>query len=328
MENRGMSYDIYNTAEKRKDFNLENIQLLKDFLDYCESKGMSPESIKQYKNRLECFFVYLLLEKNNKSFIDLTKKDIILWQGSRIKLGKSSSNIRQSRASMSSLGNYIESIEEENYPNYRNIIGKIPAPPNEQKREKTYLSEDQIILIENELLRREEYQKLVLISLLYDSASRKSELWQTLKEVDYTNRETKLVIGKGKKIFTLPFSKKTAEYIKLYLEKRGEDNSPFMFISKNKNGDVKQISKSSISSYCKYFSEILKELTSEDVNIYPHSFRCSRLSNIYHDKHLPVETVQKYAHHSNASTTINSYIEDRQGDTNKSVFKEDNEMEE
>ena len=43
---------------------------------------------------------------------------------------------------MSSLSSYIEMILDDEYPDFRNIIGKIPPPPRNEVREKTVLTDD------------------------------------------------------------------------------------------------------------------------------------------------------------------------------------------
>jgi integrase/recombinase XerD len=325
MSNRPTVYDVYETEDKKITFNPINNMLLKEFLEHCVSQKMSPETIKQYKNRIEVFYVWLLEERDNKSFLDVKKKDIIAWQSSRVLAGKSSCNIRQTRSALSSLANYICDICDEEYPNFQNIINKVKAPSLEYTREKTYLSQEEINIIKNELIFRKELQKLVYLLLTYDSASRKSEAWQALKNVNFETRETNIVKGKGKKTFTMPFSKETAIYIKQYLDKRGEDDCPYLFVSTSHKKKVTHIAKGTLNNWCKYFSAILKEKTGREANIYPHSFKTNRLSNLYHDSHLPIEVIQQFGHHSDPAVTLNSYIEHRQTDVNKSVFDKDDE---
>lgn len=321
---RPMNYSYYNTCDKRSQFHPDNIALLDEFIDYCISQNKSQETIKQYKNKIEVFFVWLLDERDNKSFLTLTKKDIMAWQGDKVKQHKSSSNIRQTRAALSSLSKYIEDVCDE-YPNFKNIINKIPAPGTEYIRKKTYLSGEEIELIKQELIKREDWQLVVYLCLTYDSASRKSEIWQTLKNIDFKKRETNIVKGKGKKSFTMPFSKETSEYIKKWLEIRGKDDCEHLFITKTRDGKIRPIRKDATNVWCEYFSQILNELTGKEVKIYPHCFKSSRLSNLYHDKKVSLEIVQKFGHHSSAMTTLNNYIEERQSDVNNSIFNEGDE---
>lgn len=317
----------YGTVEKRNLFNPQNIQLLEEFLSYCSSKGMSKESIIQYKNKVEIFFVWLLERKDNKSFIEVNKKDIMLWQSEKVNEGKSSSTVRQIRSALSSLSKYIEDICDE-YKDFKNIINKIPAPKTKYIREKTYLPDSDFIMLKEELKKRNEWQKLCYLSLAYDAASRKSECHQTLKQIDFVKNETMIVIGKGGKTFTQAFSDETAGYMKEWLKIRGEDNCDKLFVIKTQKGIVKPISKNTLNGWCKYFSKVYKDLTGKDEWIYPHSFKTNRLSNLYHEDNIPLEVVQSYGHHNDPSTTLNSYIEKKSSKINAMIFKKQNESNE
>jgi len=322
-EKRPTHYSVYGTIEKASQFHPFNTQMLEEYLAYCLSKGLSSESIKQYKNKVEIFFVWLLESRNNKSYLELTPQDVMLWQGMEIKAGKSSSTIRQIRAAVSGVSKYIETMYDREYPNFRNVWEKVPAPKQEYTREKTYLPESQFDLLKQALIERNEWQKLVYFSLSYDSAGRKTEVWLASKDINWDNRETNIVRGKGGKTFTLPFSKETAEYIKKWLAVRGEDDCDKLFVLKTAQGKVKPISKQTLNNWCTYFSELYKELTGQDVAIYPHFFKSNRLSNLYHEGHKPLEVIQQFGHHNDASTTMNSYIEHKNSEINKTIFDEE-----
>jgi integrase len=180
-------------------------------------------------------------------------------------------------------------------------------------------------MLEEELIKRGQWQKLCYLSLAYDAASRKSECHQTLKQIDFEKNETTIVRGKGGKKFTQPFSDKTAGYMKKWLEVRGEDDCDKLFIIKTKAGKLKPISKGTLNGWCKYFSKVYKELTGKDEWIYPHCFKSNRLSNLYNEDSLPLEIVQEYGHHNDPSTTLNNYIEKKPSKTNAIVFKKQNE---
>lgn len=314
----------YGTSEKRDLFNPQNKQLLIEFLSYCSSQNLSKESIRQYENKIEIFFVWLLESRDNKSFFDITKKDIMIWQSEMINEGKSSSTIRQYRSALSSMSKYIEDVCDE-HKGFKNIINKIPAPKSEYIRKKTYLPGSDFLMLKEELKKRKQWQKLCYLSLAYDAASRKSECHQTLKQIDFEHNETTIVRGKGGKKFTQPFSNETAVYIKKWLEVRGEDDCDKLFVIKTKAGKVSPISKSTLNGWCKYFSKVYKELTGKDEWIYPHCFKLNRLSNLYHEDNLPLEIVQEYGHHNEPTTTLNNYIEKKASKTNAIVFKKQNE---
>jgi integrase len=178
-------------------------------------------------------------------------------------------------------------------------------------------------MLKKALMEKNEWQKLVYLSLSYDSAGRKTEVWLVSKNIDWVNRETNIVRGKGGKTFTLPFSKETEIYIKKWLEVRGEDDCDKLFVMKTAEGKVRPISKQTLNNYCEYFSELYKELTGKEVNIYPHCFKANRLNSLYREDKLSLEVIQQFGHHSSSQTTLNNYIEHRQDDVNNRVFKDD-----
>ena len=60
--------------------NPENIQLLKEFLDYLKSVDRSETTIDAYKSDIEIAFVWCLQNNGNKFFVDWTKRNIIAYQ--------------------------------------------------------------------------------------------------------------------------------------------------------------------------------------------------------------------------------------------------------
>lgn len=314
----------YFTKEKWEKVNSDNVNIVEEFMNYLSAIGKSKQTQVKYFNNLQIFFVWVLDNLKNKFIVDINKKDIMKWQNSLMVLGLSSSRIRVLRSSVSSLCNYIENMCDEEYPNFRNIVNKVPAPKLEYIREKTYLDIEEFEIIKQELINREDWQKLVYFCLSYDSASRRNEVYGVLKDIDFINNKTCIVRGKGGKTFPLYFSDETKEYIKKWLEIRGEDNCNKLFIIKN-GQKVKEAKYSTLYTWCETFSKILKEKTGKDVVIYPHSFKANRLSHLYYDSKLPINVIQEYGHHESSETTLKSYIEKRNDDVINQVFKLDNE---
>lgn len=80
------------------------------------------------------------------------------------------------KSTMSSLANYVENVLDEDYPNFRNIINKIPHPAKNEVREKTILTDDQQDFLLNYLVENKEYQKACAVALAIGSGARKSEI--------------------------------------------------------------------------------------------------------------------------------------------------------
>ena len=135
---------VYNkgltTKEKWEQVSEENKELYEDFLSYCKSADKSQETIRVYKNGLKIFFCWNVEFNRNKFFVDIKIKDIIKYQNFLMEKNQSSSRIRVLKSCLSSLSIYIETVEFEDYPNFRNIVNKILAPQLVKVREKTVLS--------------------------------------------------------------------------------------------------------------------------------------------------------------------------------------------
>ena len=130
------------TAETINQILQENKNLINDFLIYLKSIDRSPNTIKQYKNDLEIFFVYNLQNNNNKPFVDITKREFVRFQSYAIEEWKWSPNrLRRVKSVLSSLSNYIENILDDEYPNFRNLIAKIESPAKQNVRENASISD-------------------------------------------------------------------------------------------------------------------------------------------------------------------------------------------
>ena len=73
----------------------ENKDLTKDFINYCKSVDRSVKTLTQYEHTLKWLFCYIYKEFNNKSFLKLSKRDIMNMQSYWLNEAKlSSSRIR------------------------------------------------------------------------------------------------------------------------------------------------------------------------------------------------------------------------------------------
>ena len=165
------------TPELIAQINPENARLVKDYLTYLRSMNRSDTTIEAYKSDLDIFFVWVLLNANNKFFIDITKRDLVSYQNWLINENENSpARVRRLKAVISSLSNYIENILDDEYPNYRSIVKKIENPVNTPVRAKTVLDESDCNNLLNKLVEKKEYQKACMFALAMASGRRKSEL--------------------------------------------------------------------------------------------------------------------------------------------------------
>ena len=115
-------YNNITSETTTSQINPENIELMEDFLDYLKSIDRSKETIKSYRSDLLIFFTIVLERLNNKSFIDITKREFARLQSYFINyLGWSSGRVRRVKSTISSMSNFITEIldEEEKYQYFK-----------------------------------------------------------------------------------------------------------------------------------------------------------------------------------------------------------------
>lgn len=319
---------VYNanlvTEEKWKQVLQENKDLLEEFLEYKRSTGKSEETIYQYFSMLKVFFVWLLENAKNKFFVDITKRDLIKFQGYCLNtLGHSPNRVRTMRSAISSISNFIESVLDEEYEDFRNIVNKIEAPVKVTVREKTVLSMEECISVADKLLEEEKYQLSAFLAVAMYSGLRKQELTRLLYK-DFTTDKNiiydsfyktspiKLKGNKNKKDNKLIWNK-CDKYLSKWIEYREKNGieCDYLFCRKTDRGYEKMLvstANSFVESLNRYFNGIL----------YAHSLR-HLFSTFLLQSGVPAEVVQMLLSHNDVSTTLNFY-DDRDKDESLGGF--------
>lgn len=287
-----------------------NMELIEDFLNYLETTDHSPASIKVYKSNLNIFFVYLMKFAKNKDFVDIKKRDIMNFQNYLIKNGLSPARIRVLRSSISSLGNFIESIldEEEKWEDFRNIVNKIPAPNLNPVREKTVISDDELEMLLNELLKRGKIQIAAFVAFCAYSGARKSEMIQYKRSffVDAAVKNglyvTPEIRSKGKGCMGKPLSKyiiksKVDKYLELWDKERNNLNITIddLFVVK-RDGGYRAATSDTVAGWMKVCSDILNKPS------YCHSYRHLFVSMLVR-QNIPINIIKDIVGHQDSSTT-------------------------
>ena len=108
---RSTVYNSITSEEKLKSVNPDNIELEKDFLDYLVSVDRANTTITQYRAALRVFWCWNLDNNNNKSFVELSKREIARFQNYALnEWGWSPRRMRMVKSVMRSLENYIINI--------------------------------------------------------------------------------------------------------------------------------------------------------------------------------------------------------------------------
>lgn len=295
---------VYNSIVSEGDkakINKDNIYLMEDFLDYLKSIDRAPQTIAAYRNDLYIFFVYVLNNFENKKFIDITKREFARFQSHCInEWGWSPKRMRRVKSAISSMSNYIESMldEDPEFEGYKKVINKIESPANVAVREKTVLTDDEVKLILDTMLEKEEYQRCCAIAVLAYSGMRKAELLQMKPEyfdedhlVFGSLHQTDLIRAKGRGKNGHQMKKwimcQADKYIMPWLNKRkelGVDNE-WLFVKKVGDSWFKL---ESIDAYMEECSAIVNK------PVYAHSFRHFVCTLLLNDYNLPSEVVREY----------------------------------
>lgn len=271
---------VYNKIvddEKYELVNDENKELLDEFVDYLQSTDKSELTIKNYISDIKIFFIWNLEHNKNIFFVDFTKRQMIKYQNYMLNtMNLSSSRIRRLRASLSSMSNFIEAILDDDYPNFRNIINKIPAPTKQPVREKTVLEDEQVKGLLDYLVENNEFQQACVLALAWASGSRKSELLRfkvsyfTEDNVIYGSlyKTPEKIKTKGKYLNRYVLKNKFEPYFNLWMDERKElgiDNEELFVIKKGEQWEI--MSEASLNYYAEKFSKYL------DVHFYFHCLR-------------------------------------------------------
>ena len=271
------------SPELLEQVNERNKMLKEEFLGYLKAIRRSDGTITQYGNDLDIFFCWLLQYAKNKDFADVTKRDIVAFQGWLIDSnGNSPARVRRIKSTVSSLSNFCENIlsdEDEQYASFRSIVRKIENPALEPVREKTVWEEKKLEELLNLLTERNDVEKACFLALAMYSGRRKSELCR-FRVSDFS--EDKLVCdgalyqsspirtkgrGGGKMIPCYTLAKKFKPYLDRWLAKREELGIESEWLFPNRADPKEQMSISTANSW----AETLSRLSGE--NFYWHSLR-------------------------------------------------------
>lgn len=289
------------TPEEIAAYNSENRQLKEDFLEYLRSTQRSPGTLKGYNSDLDIFFVWNMKYNGDKSFVNLTKRNIVAFQNWLITENKNSpARVRRIKSALSSFSNYIENICDDEYENFRPIIRKIENPVNTAVREKTVLTREQLDYLLDTLVNQGNEQIACCIALAAFSGRRKSELVRF--KVSYFD-ESNVYLGSlyktpekiktkgrglGKYIYCYTLKHDFQPYLNLWLEKRarlGIENEE-LFVVKHGNGYTPATDQT-VSGWAEQCERIL------GVPFYMHSLRHFFTTQLSAEKNLPDEVIKK-----------------------------------
>lgn len=270
------------TPELLSKVNPDNIQLKNEFLDYLRSIKRSPGTCAGYDSDLQIFFVWVLLHANNKSFVKISKRDLVAYQNWLINENQNSpARVRRLKAAISSLSNFVEAIldEEDEFKGFRSIVRKIENPVLQPVREKTVWEENELEELLRKLTDAEQYEKACYLALAMYSGRRKAELAR-FKVSDFD--DSRLVCdsalyksmpiktkgkGGGKFIPCYTLAKRFRPYLNNWLNERKEKGVESEWLFPSTSDPKEHVPISTLNSWATSFSR----MTGRD--FYAHSLR-------------------------------------------------------
>ena len=313
--------------------NEETKEMVEEYLN--ELVDLSPKTVKQYTSGIKIYFRYIQEHCNNKPFYEIKSRDYLKYQNMLSRNGMSSSGISFKRSCVSAFNDWIITYYNDEYPTFHNYITKqIKRPPKAFVHKKEPLTEEELNLIINELEKQGRWEQIAYLCYTYSTGCRREESRQLLKEVcnyeivekekiekDKDGNDVKVIKrfyitheirckGSGKigKVRKLKFDERAMKYLKKWLEVRGEDDCPYMFIT-NYGKEVKQASENTFNRWCHvYFEPIIGR------RIHPHLMRESRATNIVVGEGKNIEVAQALLGHNSSETTQIYVIRDQSED--------------
>ena len=316
-----------------------NRDMLQDFL--MNSAELSPKTRQIYESNLRIWMVWVCEHLNNKKQIDVTPLDYKKFQNWMVYRGCSSADTNNKRAAISSLNNYIEIYYHDEYPLFRNFINKsIKRPAKKIVRDKKPLTKKEFSDLIEKLREQEEYQKVAYLLFTFETGCRRAASRQLLKSVvnaepihkqkkkededgnevleDVVIYQTHPIREKGAgeqgKVRRLVFGEGAMAALKDWMNVRGEDDCPYMFVTKH-GEEVRQVGETTFNAWFKStFSPIVGR------SLHPHDIRASRATQAVVEDGKDVEAVKQLLGHESQTTTLQYYIVKDENDAVDELF--------
>ena len=298
--------------------NPRNKELLGDFVMDLKENRRSAGTIRQYEYNLRNLFCYTYRTFENRFILELNRKELKRYALALVDEFHLSNARRNGLiSSLQSMLTYAEMDDDWNYEiNAGRLIkslGKEPVKPI------VFLEDATVVSLFDSLTKKGELQKACLLMLAYDSAGRRNELAQVTKDsfLEPARNNTNVVVGKGRNKFSLLYFDKTRRAALAWLEQRGSDDIPTLFVEDN-NGPKRAAETHDIYEMFCPMREFL-DLRGAEIDFGPHSMRHSALQNYKNGSHhvcralgkagFSLEQLQYLAHHESSQTT-QSYLTD------------------
>lgn len=299
------------TKEKWNDVNKDNKTLYNNYIFNCKADGKSKKTIETYQTSIKLFLVWVLDNKDNSSVLTLLKRD---YQEYGMYIRERNLSTATHNNYISSVKNMMEYAEDSDEIKYdKNTCSKVKGLKIQRVMKKTYLTDEQVTKLFNELVRIKEYQMATYLSISYDSTARVSEIMQIEKHgfLESNRNNTNFVHKKGySEPSPIVYFKRTKDIVILYLSERGEDTIDSLWLSIFK----KPCTVDAAEYWCEKMSKILSIIEGCKIRFTPHDLRRTAIENYYNGTHYMCEVriqripysihdIQLLANHKEQATT-------------------------
>lgn len=304
---------VITSPELIEQINPLNQKLVTRYLKNFDTKR-ADSSVKVYKSNFNIFFCWNILENDNKFFVDIRKSEMVdFFDYCITELKWSSNRYAQMWSSLSSLSTFIENILDDEYPDFRNIVKKIEKVPKAVVREKTILSEEQVVSLLEHLVKEHRTQEACLFALAVCSGCRASELFRfTTDVIDENNtaydglflETSKEIVTKGrgktgKLLYKYILKDKFLPYYNEWIKERNEilkktkQEHDFLFIKQDGTPASVELGETWCAKWEKFLNEDEKtNPNKKEIHLYFHSMRhylCTYLSRVGLEQELIVD---------------------------------------
>lgn len=251
------------------------------FTEYLpDIKGVSPETIKAYKETFRLFLnfssSYLCKKVPDLEFEDMSPALILSFLEHLEKTRKNSTRTRNARLiALKSFAKMLRLL----YPDHRKLAEAIANIPQKRfgKRLISYMDYDDLLQVFGavDLKKKEGVRDYTILHLLFDSGARASEVARLEIRFFNPDKGTLMIKGKGGNYRLIELQDKTIELIDRYIKKYRSPPKAFygnrLFINQRREG----FTRNGIYRICKkYLSKALSEKQLTNMNP-AHSFRHS-----------------------------------------------------
>ena len=276
-----------------KDFAYYLSKYLKDHLIL--ERNMSNNTIRSYKKTFELLIDYLINKKNLKIFqinFETITRDIVIEFLNYLEEEKKNT-IRTRNQRLACIKSFYQYCLIEEIDNIKNIKEVLTIKSKKYiKKVIDYLTEEELkeLLESINTTTKIGRRNLVILSLLYDTAARASEIINLKIEDIHLEEKYVILNGKGSKQRVVPLMDQTVNLLKQYFKEQNLYNYLFenKYHKKMNNDFIKDI----LSKYNKIFTK----------NITPHTIRHTRAIHLL-SVGVPIIMIRDLLGHESIITT-------------------------